>query len=302
MVSIDSIPDEPHRRHFDERLASFARLITFDRAGIGLSDPPPAGSPLSIDGWAEDALAVLDAVGSERAAVFGACGGGIPLIALGARRRRGSPTWSLFNAYAHIDARRTRALDPGVRRAGSTPRPAASPDAEVIDDVALLLPSLADDPGFRRWWTAGRAAGREPEDGGGPEPGPHRHRPAHVLPDDRRARPSSCAGREPRSGRTRASRRARRRRSPDARFVELPGRDYFPFAGDADAVADEIEEFLTGTRAPVRCNGCSPRSSSRTSSAPPRRPPGSATRSGGRASTSTMLRCVGSSSASEAVR
>jgi hypothetical protein len=45
MVSIDSTPDEPHRRHFDERLASFCRLITFDRAGIGLSDPPPPGVP-----------------------------------------------------------------------------------------------------------------------------------------------------------------------------------------------------------------------------------------------------------------
>jgi class 3 adenylate cyclase len=35
---------------------------------------------------------------------------------------------------------------------------------------------------------------------------------------------------------------------PGARFVELPGNDFFPFAGDADAVADEVEEFLTGTR------------------------------------------------------
>jgi pimeloyl-ACP methyl ester carboxylesterase len=75
MVSIDSIPGDPHWEGFDRKLASFARLIRFDRRGMGLSDGPPVGSQLSVDQFAEDALAVLDAAGSSRAAVFGMAGG-----------------------------------------------------------------------------------------------------------------------------------------------------------------------------------------------------------------------------------
>src|SRR6187431_3272069 len=60
--------DEPHWSRFDRRLASFSRLIRFDPTGVGLSDPP-AGA-IAIEDWVEDAVAVLDAVGSERAALF----------------------------------------------------------------------------------------------------------------------------------------------------------------------------------------------------------------------------------------
>jgi pimeloyl-ACP methyl ester carboxylesterase len=62
---------EPHWARFDERLASFSRLIRFDPAGLGLSDPLTGGARPSVDSWMQDALAVLDAVGSKRAALLG---------------------------------------------------------------------------------------------------------------------------------------------------------------------------------------------------------------------------------------
>ena len=55
MTSIDSIADEPHRDHFDKRLASFARVIRFDRRGIGLSDGHSDQAPLTIEQGARDA-------------------------------------------------------------------------------------------------------------------------------------------------------------------------------------------------------------------------------------------------------
>jgi hypothetical protein len=52
---------------FRERLASFGRLIMFDKRGAGLSDPVPTMEHPTLEGWMDDAAAVLDAVGSEKA-------------------------------------------------------------------------------------------------------------------------------------------------------------------------------------------------------------------------------------------
>ena len=69
MISIDETFDEPNWLRCEELLSSFCRLIRFDALGLGLSDPLPAGTSPTIAGWAEDALAVLDHAGCERAAV-----------------------------------------------------------------------------------------------------------------------------------------------------------------------------------------------------------------------------------------
>ena len=69
--------DEPHWSRFDRRLASFSRLIRFDPAGLGLSDPLGHRSGPTIEGRVQDAVAVLNAVGSARAALFGVSEGGL---------------------------------------------------------------------------------------------------------------------------------------------------------------------------------------------------------------------------------
>src|SRR5258705_9663934 len=62
---------------FRERLASFGRLIMFDKRGSGLSDPVPTSSLPTVEEWMADIPTVLDAVGSEKAAVVTNLGGGI---------------------------------------------------------------------------------------------------------------------------------------------------------------------------------------------------------------------------------
>src|SRR5215471_11651567 len=69
-ISIDSIADEPRWDRFDRRLGSFTRLIRFDRRGVGLSDSASPATPPTLEQNVQDAVAVLDAAGSSRAAVF----------------------------------------------------------------------------------------------------------------------------------------------------------------------------------------------------------------------------------------
>src|SRR6186997_1856380 len=70
LIPIESIEEEPGLARFHRRLASFGRLIRFDRRGVGVSDPIASMETPTLQHWVDDAVAVLDAAGSERAAVF----------------------------------------------------------------------------------------------------------------------------------------------------------------------------------------------------------------------------------------
>lgn len=136
--------EHPLGVRFYERLASFSRLILFDKRGMGLSDRPRA---LTLETQMDDIRAVLDAVGSERAAVLGA-GQGSQLTAL----------------FAATYPERTRALvlyHPEASPAGPVLAPARSPayvrerwgSRERCDELTgMLFPSMAGDEGLRRWY------------------------------------------------------------------------------------------------------------------------------------------------------
>src|SRR5437867_11501646 len=62
--------DHPDSAYIMERLGGFSRLIAFDPRGSGASDPLPSDEPFGWETWVEEMKVVLDAVGSERAAVF----------------------------------------------------------------------------------------------------------------------------------------------------------------------------------------------------------------------------------------
>jgi pimeloyl-ACP methyl ester carboxylesterase len=142
-------------------LASFSRLVLFDRRGWGASDPFPHGATPTWEGWAEDIAAVLDAVGSERAALFGEAESG-PICVL----------------YAATHPERVRALILGNTSARSLvgdDYPIGLPP-ESLDSVCEMteqtwgspdlirfaLPSRADDPEFLRWAAKLRRAAATP--------------------------------------------------------------------------------------------------------------------------------------------
>ena len=76
VIPIESMGELPAFDRSLRRLESFARVIRFDRRGMGLSDPTPQSSPPTLERWMEDAIAVLDAVESERTALLGMAEGG----------------------------------------------------------------------------------------------------------------------------------------------------------------------------------------------------------------------------------
>ena len=246
-ISIDVRDEDPRWYQFERRLASFSRLIRFDPRGIGLSDPISPSSPPSIEDWVSDAEAVLDTVGSDRAAILGQGRGGVVSIVLSATR----PDRVRAQVLAHAFARLLQAPDypkgvpaavfdrfvSGVLRTGG--------ETEPLDDVALLLPSLAEDVSFRRWWQrAGRA---------GASPAVARAQYEIAVNSDLRAvlptitTPTLVLHRRENAYYPVQLGRYLAAHISGARYVELEGADHFLWAGDAGAVLDEIEEFLTGT-------------------------------------------------------
>jgi pimeloyl-ACP methyl ester carboxylesterase len=236
---------EPIRR-FYERLASFSRLILFDKRGTGLSDRVPVDDLPTLETRMDDMRAVMDVVGAERAAVLGHSEGG-----------------SMCALFAATYPERTRALV----MVGSSARTRWAPDYSLgatdgeIEDLQRLIldrwgdeairallqqlaPSIADDQELVQAHT--RAALRAAS----PAAAAALTRMSAMI-DIRRLLP---AIRVPTLVLYRADEilgeasRYLGERIAGARVVELPGRDHMPWLGDQEAVLDEIEEFLTGVR------------------------------------------------------
>ncbi len=233
---------DPRVARFLEKLASFSRLIMFDKRGTGLSDP--VAGPASLEDRMDDVRAVMDAAGSERAALLGFSEGGPMSVLFAAtypQRVRAlilcgtystaaldpveNPGGQRFvDAYARVralaehwgegrtlaifapsaDSERDRIGRGIFERSAATPQMVRTLiDMNVETDVRDLLPSVRV--------------------------------PTLVLHRSDEFIPVEC-------GRYLAE------HIPGARMVVLPGMDHIPFYGDAQGYAEEIEEFLTGAR------------------------------------------------------
>jgi class 3 adenylate cyclase len=246
-ISIDSIDEEPGFARFHRSLASFSRLIRMDLRGVGLSDPIDPSVPPSLEQWVGDALAVLDAAGSERAALCGADEGAQVAMLTAATHPTRTSALILLNAYARLrrDVDYPSGLPDHVldRWAGEV---LGDDPSDVSSDLEAFVPAVARDPRFRQWWQ--RAGNR------GASPATARAlartrfdvdlRPvlpaiqASTLVVHRKGNRAALVG----HGRYLAEHIA------GARYVELPGDEHLPYVGDSDAIVAEIEEFLTGVR------------------------------------------------------
>jgi pimeloyl-ACP methyl ester carboxylesterase/class 3 adenylate cyclase len=232
-------------RRFLERLAVFNRLILFDRRGTGLSDRVLDAQTVEQD--AQDALAVLDAAGSERAALFTFSQGGLVGAQLAADHpeRIGAlimyasvsrTAWAHDYDWALTDEERRALNERGVASWGRLNSPA----------LALLAPSMGDDPALAEWFARIQRLAASPAEA-------RIILQATVSQDVRETLPRI---RVPTLVMHRPADQAwdvrhslyLAERIPGARYVELDGVDSFPFLGDSDAIVEEIEEFLTGGR------------------------------------------------------
>ena len=240
---------EPSFARFLHRLAGFSRLILFDKRGTGLSDP--VREMPTLEQRIDDVRAVLDAVGSTRAALLGVSEGG-PMSALfAATYPNRTEALVMFGTYA----RRMRALDyPWAPTAEQ--REAFC--QEIVDrwggpvGIEERAPSKAADPAFREWWAAYLRMGASPSAAVALTRLNAQIDIRHILPTVRV--PALVLHRTGDHCLKVAEGRYVASLIPGARFIELPGEDHLPFVGDQAQVLDAIEGFLNGLHAPVESN------------------------------------------------
>jgi len=233
----------PELGRFFERLGSFARVITFDKRGTGLSDRG-VGVP-TIEERMDDVRAVMDAAGSERAALLGVSEGGPMSIVFAATYPERTHSLILLGSFARFSAAADYPC--GLSEAF---RAEALANIEkhwgTGSDLAVFAPSLAGDERSRDSWARLQRLGAGPREAAAiirmnekidvrPVLGTL-HLPTLVIhrTGDRIISVGNA--------------RHMAERIPDARLLELPGDDHLPFFGDSRAVLDAVQEFLTGSR------------------------------------------------------
>jgi pimeloyl-ACP methyl ester carboxylesterase len=238
---LESFWTEASFARFLRRLASFSRVILFDKRGTGLSDRVAISDLPTLEQRMDDVRAVMDAVGSHAAVLCGVSEGG-PMSCLFAATY---PERTLGLVMIGSYARRLRDVDYPWG-------PTAEERERFLDEIRRTwggpvgidarAPSRARDTRFRDWWasylrqgaspTAAVALTRMNADVDVRPVLPSVRVPTLVVhrKDDR------CLVVE--EGRYMAE------RIPGARFVELPGADHLPFVGDQDTILDVVAEFV----------------------------------------------------------
>jgi class 3 adenylate cyclase len=238
--------ENPSFAAFLDKLASFSRLVLFDRLGDGLSDRGPPGH--SFDDEMDDVRLVLSTVGSRRAAFFGCHTGGRLALLLAATHPDEVSAVVTFGSHPAT-------LRDDDYPWGSTPEEREQVFAilernspyDVADTLLpVVAPSEAGNPAVRTWYRMYSHSSSSPTE---------------TLEGIRSLGPVDIRGllgsiQAPvlvlhRTGDRLANVAASRymaERIPGARMVELLGQDHFPFFGDQDAVVELTQEFLTGAR------------------------------------------------------
>jgi pimeloyl-ACP methyl ester carboxylesterase/DNA-binding winged helix-turn-helix (wHTH) protein len=236
---------EPSFARFLLRLASFARLILFDKRGTGLSDRVPINELPTLEQRMDDVRAVMDAVGSERAALCGVSEGG-PMCSLFAATY---PEKTLALVMIGTYAKRVRDDEyPWAPTTEQRQHFFEEMREQWGGPVGLeeRAPSVADDPKFREWWATYLRMGASPGAALALTQMNAEIDVRQVLPLVRV--PTLVIHRsEDRCLKVEEGRYVAQS-IPGAKYVELPGQDHLPFVGDQDAILDEVEEFLTGVR------------------------------------------------------
>jgi pimeloyl-ACP methyl ester carboxylesterase/class 3 adenylate cyclase len=237
--NLDLAWEGPGFKHLLSRLASFSRLILFDKRGTGLSDRVVQ----ILEERMDDVRAVMDAVGSARAAVMGTSEGGAMAMLFAATYPERTRSLVLYGTYAHFPtwAPLPMELETFISTLDNIWGTGAS--------IKTFAPEGSNDPQICTWWARFERSSASPSAVAALLHMNQEIDVRHILPAIRvptlviqRVADSRL---KPDSGRYVAS------QIPGAKYVELPGINHAPWIGDIDSLVDEIEEFLTGIR-PVR--------------------------------------------------
>jgi class 3 adenylate cyclase len=237
--------DSPFRPVLD-RLATLGRLVTFDKLGVGLSDPVPLGALPTLEEWIDDLRAVLDRLGVARSIVIGK-GSGAPMSLLFAAMHPARVSGLvLVDGWARLSQADDFSIGTPERdQARMLAAPYMPPESVRYIAGEPLTPEV------QAWWQAYVRNSASPSTSLTMRRWLFDVDVRAALPYVRAqvliiARRQGWIGSE--HGRYLAE------ALPGGRLVELPGAANFLFAGDTDALVCEIQEFVTGARPTPRAD------------------------------------------------
>jgi class 3 adenylate cyclase len=241
---LDLMWESPAISRFLRRLGSFARVLVFDRRGVGLSDPV-AGAP-TLEERMDDVRAVMDAAGSERAALLGMSEGATMCMLFAATYPERTSALVLWGAMARSTAAPDYPWAPEKEAVEEAQEELVGPMWGQGATIEIFSPSMADDPRAREFQARFERQAASPM------------RVQQLFEmfldtDVRGALPLIQAPtlvlhrRQDRAVNYRAARWLAEQIEA-SRYAELEGEDHFPWVGDSDAALEAIEEFLTGVR------------------------------------------------------
>ncbi len=232
--------ENPLFARFLMRLASFARLIRFDKRGTGLSDR--VTEMPALEQRMDDVRAVMDAVGSRRAVLLGISEGAPMSILFAATYPERCQALIMYGSFA-------RMLWAPDYPHGATPEDIQA-TLDKIDQawgspvgVERLAPSMAGDERFRDWWAAHFRLSASPGAAKALVRMNAEIDVRHLLPAI--SVPTLILHRTGDRSVPIAAARYMATRIARAKYVELPGDDHMVWVGDPDAVLRAIEEFVT---------------------------------------------------------
>jgi len=244
VASIEGLHGSPAFDQFIQRLTSFARVIQFDKRGTGISDRGTQAA--TLEERMDDVRAVMDDIGSQRAAVMGISEGGVMAAIFAATYPERTSALVLYGSYAQRHSLTTE--DDWLIYSEKIRRDWGS-EAEARQTLAWMAPSLANDTQQIRWLQRLMRIGASPSAVIALARMINEIDIRQVLPTIRV--PTLVIHR---SGDTVSDGPYLGEHIPNAKYIELPGVDHLPWVGDAEAILNEIEEFLTGVRQPVEHN------------------------------------------------
>ena len=242
---IDLVWDDPIAARGLRRLAGFGRLIMCDLRGWGASDSIDSKRLPAMQAWMDDIGAVLDAAASEQATIVGFSESALPPMLFAATFPDRTSGLVLVNAFARFLR--------GPETPFGMPEETAERYVQLYAAIAgrgalveYLAPSRAADPAFRRWATRSQRLGAGPGTAAAIYDVFMRTDLTGVLPSIRV--PTLIVHRRDDPHVRAAHSQFLDDRIAGARLVTLSGEDNEWFSGDADALCDEIEQFVTGIR------------------------------------------------------
>jgi pimeloyl-ACP methyl ester carboxylesterase len=225
------------------RLASFARVVIFDKRGTGLSDP--VAGPPPLEQRMDDMQAVMDAAGVERAALYGISEGGPASVLFAATYPDRTSALVLYGSTPRFrtDSDISWGATDEQIEAVLAQTSARWGDGALLD---LFAPAAAGDPGMDEVWGKFQRASASPAMARAVMAALFEIDVRDILPSIRV--PTLILHRTGDLVAPVEGARLMAEKIPGARLVEFEGSDHVPFTGDYEPVLDEMEEFLTGTR------------------------------------------------------